>query len=216
MCKTPQDWYIRKINLLGSQKRQWYFQSIRKVPERPGPTGVPQWDLWEGCKNCQTETGVKRRGWERPSIEDQLNDPTVAVREQGALVLRVCVLFFRSISPSWKPFPTLQMQLPTLLRLWWSFWLPGAECRKTGVGKQLKSSWERYQPGSVKILMISVFSSVVILDSRDRGGMGWEFGISRCKLFYAEWINNRVLLHSTRNYIQYPLIDHMKRKCVYI
>ena len=37
------------------------------------------------------------------------------------------------------------------------------------------------------------------------GGKGWEFGVSRCKLVYIEWINNKVLLHSTGNYIQYAL-----------
>ena len=36
----------------------------------------------------------------------------------------------------------------------------------------------------------------------------WEFGISRYKLVYIEWINNRVLLYSTGNYIQYPIIKH--------
>ena len=40
------------------------------------------------------------------------------------------------------------------------------------------------------------------------GGMEWEFGISRCKLLYIEWINNKVLLCSTGNYIQYPVINH--------
>ena len=40
------------------------------------------------------------------------------------------------------------------------------------------------------------------------GGMEWEFGISRCKLLYTGWINNKVLLHSTGNYIQYPVINH--------
>ena len=40
------------------------------------------------------------------------------------------------------------------------------------------------------------------------GGKGWEFGISRCKLFYIGWINNKVPLNSTGNYIQYPLINH--------
>ena len=29
----------------------------------------------------------------------------------------------------------------------------------------------------------------------------WEFGISRCKLLYIEWINNKVLLYSTGNYM---------------
>ena len=38
--------------------------------------------------------------------------------------------------------------------------------------------------------------------------MGWEFGISRCKLLYIEWINNKVLQYSTGNYIQYPVINH--------
>ena len=36
----------------------------------------------------------------------------------------------------------------------------------------------------------------------------WEFGIRRCKLLYIEWINNNVLLHSTGNYIQYPVTNH--------
>ena len=36
----------------------------------------------------------------------------------------------------------------------------------------------------------------------------WEFGISRCKLLYIEWTNNKVLLYSTGNYIQYPMINH--------
>ena len=40
------------------------------------------------------------------------------------------------------------------------------------------------------------------------GGMDWEFGVSRCKLLYREWINNKVLLYSTQNYIQYPVINH--------
>ena len=26
------------------------------------------------------------------------------------------------------------------------------------------------------------------------GGMEWEVGVSRCKLLYMEWINNKVLL----------------------
>ena len=38
------------------------------------------------------------------------------------------------------------------------------------------------------------------------GGVDWEFGVSRCKLLYIEWINNNVLLYSTGNYIDYPVI----------
>ena len=35
----------------------------------------------------------------------------------------------------------------------------------------------------------------------------WEFGISRGKLVYREWIN-KVLLFSTGNYIHYSEINH--------
>ena len=46
------------------------------------------------------------------------------------------------------------------------------------------------------------------LTRRGRGGKDWEFGISRCKLLYIGWINNKVLLYSTDNYIQYSVINH--------
>ena len=38
--------------------------------------------------------------------------------------------------------------------------------------------------------------------------MEWEFGIGRCKLLCIEWINFKVLLYSTENYIQYPVVNH--------
>ena len=38
-----------------------------------------------------------------------------------------------------------------------------------------------------------------------------EFGISRCKLVYTEWINN-ILLYSTGNYIHYPVISHNEKE----
>ena len=40
------------------------------------------------------------------------------------------------------------------------------------------------------------------------GGMDGEFGISRCKLLYPGWINNKVLLGSTGNYSQHSAINH--------
>ena len=50
--------------------------------------------------------------------------------------------------------------------------------------------------------------------------MDWEFGISRCKLVYIEWINSKVLLYSTGNYIQYPMLNHKgkeyEKECVYM
>ena len=45
------------------------------------------------------------------------------------------------------------------------------------------------------------------------GWMDWESGISRCKIFYIEWINNKVLLYSTENYIQYPVIKENGKAC---
>ena len=50
----------------------------------------------------------------------------------------------------------------------------------------------------------------------DGGRMDWEFGISRCKLSYIERINNKVLLYSTGNYIQYPIINHNGKEYIYI
>ena len=51
-------------------------------------------------------------------------------------------------------------------------------------------------------------------------GMSWEFGVSRCKLFYVEWTNNKVLLYSAGDYIQYPGIGHngkeYKKECIYV
>ena len=50
--------------------------------------------------------------------------------------------------------------------------------------------------------------------------MGWEFAFSRCKVVYIEWIINKVLLQSTGNYIQYPVINHNgkehKKECTYM
>ena len=55
---------------------------------------------------------------------------------------------------------------------------------------------------------------------RERGrGVDWKFGISRCKLLYVEWMNNKDLLHSTQNYSQYPVLNIMEKnmkKNVYI
>ena len=48
-------------------------------------------------------------------------------------------------------------------------------------------------------------------------GMDWEFWISRCKLCYIERINNKALLCSIGNYIQYPVINHNGKEyaCMY-
>ena len=43
------------------------------------------------------------------------------------------------------------------------------------------------------------------------GVMEWEVGVSRCKLLYIEWMNNKVLLYSTGNYAQYLVINHNRK-----
>ena len=40
------------------------------------------------------------------------------------------------------------------------------------------------------------------------GEKDFQFGISRCKLVYIGRINNKVLLYSRGNYIQYLMINH--------
>ena len=52
-----------------------------------------------------------------------------------------------------------------------------------------------------------------------RREMYWGFGDGRCKRLHLEWIN-KVLLYSTRNYIQSPGINHkeknIKKEYIYI
>ena len=43
-----------------------------------------------------------------------------------------------------------------------------------------------------------------------KGEMDWEFGVSRCKLVYIGWINNKMLLYSTGNYIHYSIMTYME------
>ena len=53
-----------------------------------------------------------------------------------------------------------------------------------------------------------------------RGKKGLEFEISRCKQLCIGWINNKVLLCITGNYILYPRIHHngkeYEKVCMYI
>ena len=48
----------------------------------------------------------------------------------------------------------------------------------------------------------------VVAKEWGRRELDWEFGISRYKLVYIEWINSKVLLYSTGKYIQYHVINH--------
>ena len=68
----------------------------------------------------------------------------------------------------------------------------------------------KYQTNEL-IYEIEIDSPTWRTDLLLRGGegqMGWEFGISGCKLLHIEWINNEILLQNTRNSIQYPVINY--------
>ena len=56
---------------------------------------------------------------------------------------------------------------------------------------------------------------MVAKGKRAGGRIEWETGVSGCKLLCLEWINNTVLLYSTENYIQYPMINH-NGKYIYV
>ena len=49
---------------------------------------------------------------------------------------------------------------------------------------------------------------VASLGGGHMGRMDLGVGISRCKLLYIEWTNNKVLLYSTGNHIQCPMINY--------
>ena len=57
---------------------------------------------------------------------------------------------------------------------------------------------------------------VVAKEEEGRSGMDWEFGVSRGKLLHLEWINSKVLLYSTGNYIQSPgmMETNIKKECI--
>lgn len=45
-------------------------------------------------------------------------------------------------------------------------------------------------------------------------GKKWEFGTSKGKLLYIEWVDNKVLLYSTQETsIQYPVVTHNGKDC---
>ena len=50
--------------------------------------------------------------------------------------------------------------------------------------------------------------TVVAGGRRVRKGRSGSFGISRCKLVYIAWMNNKVLLYRIGNCIQHPVINH--------
>ena len=47
-------------------------------------------------------------------------------------------------------------------------------------------------------------------------GVDWESGISRCRLLYIEWINDKVLPDNTGNYTHYSVISHNEKDYICI
>ena len=49
--------------------------------------------------------------------------------------------------------------------------------------------------------------------------MEWKVGVSRRKLLYVEWMDNKILLYTTGNCIQYPVTNHngkeYEKECIY-
>ena len=43
-------------------------------------------------------------------------------------------------------------------------------------------------------------------------GMDWESEVGSGKLLHIGWTNNKVLLYSTGNYIQYPMINYNRKE----
>ena len=56
---------------------------------------------------------------------------------------------------------------------------------------------------------------VVIKGERSEGG---KFEVSTYKLLfsYTGWVNNKFLQYSTGNYIQYPVINTIKKECIHM
>ena len=55
-------------------------------------------------------------------------------------------------------------------------------------------------------------SEIILMGEGWEKRMDWESEVGRCKLLHLEWINNKVLLYSTGNYIQSPGIKHNGKK----
>ena len=91
-------------------------------------------------------------------------------------------------------------------------------------------SWENWNEESTSRILLWNTAKAVLRGKLIRlvvaKGMGKEegrigsLGVSRCKLLYTGWINNKFLLYTTGNSIQYPVINHKvkdyKREGIYM
>ena len=73
----------------------------------------------------------------------------------------------------------------------------GAERRKKLQGKEVESS------------LLTQRTDLWLPKGRGQEGrMNGEFQASRCQPLYTEWRSSKMLLYSTGNWIQYPVIKH--------
>ena len=86
-----------------------------------------------------------------------------------------------------------------------------ANYNKSSSVKRNKKIWHKWTHLWNRNRLTDIQNRLMVA-SQGQGREDGEFGISRCKLLYIEQINNKVLLYSTRNCIQYPLINHNGRE----
>ena len=50
------------------------------------------------------------------------------------------------------------------------------------------------------------------------GVMEWEVRVSRSKLLCMKWIQNKILLYTTENYVQYPMTmeKNAEKECIHV
>ena len=58
----------------------------------------------------------------------------------------------------------------------------------------------------------SDIENILVVARGAAGGMEREFGVSRYKLSYVEWIKNKDLLYSIGNYSPYPVINYNEKE----
>ena len=81
-------------------------------------------------------------------------------------------------------------------------------------------TWHKWTHLLKRSRLTDIKDTLVAASGEGGGGvLDWEFGVSRYKLLYIEWINSKVLLCSIGNHIQYPVIKHtikeFLKECVY-
>ena len=86
--------------------------------------------------------------------------------------------------------------------------------RKTPYNLYVESKiWHKWTYLWNRNRLTDIESRIVVAKEKGSGGeINWEFGISICKLLYIEWINIKVLLYSSGNYIQYSVINHNRKQ----